>query len=172
MLLKFYLILLLLAILSVYLGFVRFPMRNWLIVPQWVKFTVATMMFRYLLYSAPWYNRHASRHRHRSQSTTVCQTTSIVVILRYNRSTCRRASSVADPATWNSLTDSPHDPSLSADSFCRQLRTFLFSNLTVCIQRIRAILPMHYINRRFTYLVLTYLLMFILSIGNSSVYGL
>jgi len=30
--------------------------------------------------------------------------------------------------TWNSLTDSLRDPSLSIDSFRRQLKTFLFDN--------------------------------------------
>ena len=34
------------------------------------------------------------------------------------------AFSVAGPMTWNSLTDSLRDPSLSSDSFCRQLETF------------------------------------------------
>ena len=41
--------------------------------------------------------------------------------------------------TWNSLTDSLRDPSLSIDSFRRQLKTFLCDNSTVCIQRIRDI---------------------------------
>jgi len=30
--------------------------------------------------------------------------------------------------TWNSLTDSLRDPSLSIDSFRHQLKTFLFDN--------------------------------------------
>ena len=59
---------------------------------------------------------------------------------RYNRSTYgRRAFSVAGPMTWNSLTDSLRDPSLSNYSFRRQLKTFLCDNSTVCIQRIRDI---------------------------------
>ena len=62
----------------------------------------------------------------------------LVVVPRYNRSTYgRRAFSVAGPMTWNSLTDSLRDPSLSTDSFRHQFKTFLFSNPTVCIQRIR-----------------------------------
>jgi len=53
----------------------------------------------------------------------------LVVIPRYNRSTYgRRAFSVAGPMTWNSLTDSLRDLSLSIDSFRRQLKTFLFDN--------------------------------------------
>ena len=53
----------------------------------------------------------------------------LVVVPRYNRSTYgRRAFSVAGLMTWNSLTHSLHDPSLSIDSFRRQLKTFLFYN--------------------------------------------
>ena len=52
-----------------------------------------------------------------------------IVVPRYNRSTYgRRAFFVAGPMTWNSLTDSLRDPSLSIDSFRRQLKTFLFYN--------------------------------------------
>ena len=40
----------------------------------------------------------------------------------------RRAFSVAGLMTWNSLTDSLRDPSLSIDSFRRHLKTFLFDN--------------------------------------------
>ena len=39
---------------------------------------------------------------------------------------CRRAFSVAGPTVWNSLPDKLRDPSLSIDSFRRQLKTFLF----------------------------------------------
>ena len=66
----------------------------------------------------------------------------------------RRAFSVAGPMTWNSLTDSLRDPSLSIDSFRRQLkfcliiRPYVFSALEI-------FLLMRYINLRFTYL-LTY----------------
>ena len=53
----------------------------------------------------------------------------LVVVPRYNRSMYgRRAFSAAGPMTWNSLTDSLRDPSLSIDSFRRQLKTFLFDN--------------------------------------------
>jgi len=52
-----------------------------------------------------------------------------VVVPRYNRSTYgRRAFYVAGAITWNSFTDSLRDPSLSIDSFRRQLKTFLFYN--------------------------------------------
>jgi len=40
----------------------------------------------------------------------------------------RRAFSVAGPTVWNSLPDKLRDPSLSIDSFRRQLKTFLFAN--------------------------------------------
>ena len=39
----------------------------------------------------------------------------------------RRAFSVAGLAAWNSLPDYPRDPSRSAYSFRRDLKTFLFS---------------------------------------------
>jgi len=42
--------------------------------------------------------------------------------------TYRRAFSVAGPTVWNSLPDKLRDPSLSIDSFRRQLKTFLFAN--------------------------------------------
>jgi len=51
----------------------------------------------------------------------------LVVVPRYNRSTYgRRDFSVAGSTTWNSLTDSLRDPSLSIDSFGRQLKHFVF----------------------------------------------
>ena len=56
---------------------------------------------------------------------SLCQ----VVVLRYNTSTFgRRAFSVAGPTVWNSLPDKLRDPSLSIDSFRRQLKTFLFAD--------------------------------------------
>ena len=59
--------------------------------------------------------RSASRHQ--------------VVVPRYNMSTFgRRALSVAGPTVWNSLPDKLRDPSLSIDSFRRQLKTFLFAD--------------------------------------------
>jgi len=63
----------------------------------------------------------------------------LVVVPRYMSTYGRRAFSVADPMTWNSLTDSLRDPLLSTDSFRRQLKTFLFDNKMVCIQHIRDI---------------------------------
>ena len=54
--------------------------------------------------------RSASRHQ--------------VVVPRYNTSTF----SVAGPTVWNSLPDKLRDPSLSIDSFRRQLKTFLFAD--------------------------------------------
>ena len=52
-----------------------------------------------------------------------------VVVPRYNTSTFgRRAFSVAGPTVWNSQPDKLSDPSLSIDSFRRQLKTFLFAD--------------------------------------------
>ena len=49
--------------------------------------------------------------------------------LAYNTSTFgRRAFSVAGPTVCNSLPDKLRDPSLSIDSFRRQLKTFLFAD--------------------------------------------
>ena len=72
-----------------------------------------------------------------------------------NRSTYgRRAFSVAGPMTWNSLTDSLRDPSLSIDSFRCQLKTFLFDNIRPCVFSALEIFSlMRYINRRFTNLL-------------------
>jgi len=39
----------------------------------------------------------------------------------------RRAFSVADPTVWNSLPDFIRDPTISADSFRRLLKTYLFA---------------------------------------------
>jgi len=51
----------------------------------------------------------------------------LVVVPRYNRSTYgRRAFSVAGPMIWNSFTDSLRDPSLSINSFRRQLAHNVF----------------------------------------------
>jgi len=44
---------------------------------------------------------------------------------------CRRAFSVVGPVAWNSLPDYLRDPSRSVDSFCRDLKTFLFSFYSV-----------------------------------------
>ena len=56
---------------------------------------------------------------------SLCQ----AVVPLYNTSTfSRRAFSVAGPTVWNSLPDKLRDPSLSIDSFRRQLKTFLFAD--------------------------------------------
>jgi len=56
-----------------------------------------------------------------------------------------RAFSVAGPAAWNSLPDYLRDPLRSFDSFCRDLKTFLFS-LYQRTQRIGGFAIMRYIN--------------------------
>jgi len=58
--------------------------------------------------------RSASRHQ--------------VVIPRYNTSTFGRRAFCRWPTVWNSLPDKLRDPSLSIDSFRRQLKTFLFAD--------------------------------------------
>ena len=93
------------------------------------KFKLGTMMFRCLRHSVPRYLSNfctpvanvAARSQLRSARRH------LVVVPRYSRSTYgRHAFSVAGPMTWNSLTDNLRDPSLSIDSFRRQLKTFLF----------------------------------------------
>jgi len=56
-----------------------------------------------------------------------------------------RAFSVAGPAAWNSLPDYLRDPLRSFDSFCRDLKTFLFS-FYQRTQRIGGFAIMRYIN--------------------------
>ena len=102
---------------------------HWFSVPQRVKFKLGTMMHHCLHNSAPRYlcdycipvANVAARSQLRSASRHQ------VVVLRYNTSTFgRRAFSVAGPTVWNSLPDKLRNPSLSIDSFRRQLKTFLF----------------------------------------------
>ena len=120
------------------------PLSPWLNVPCWdclmlkrvsdditYYSTTTTMMFRCLRHSVP---RYLSDFCTLFTNVAACSQLRsarrhLVVIPRYNRSTYgRRAFSVAGPMTWNSLTDSLRDPSLSIDSFRRQLKTFLFDN--------------------------------------------
>ena len=80
----------------------------------------------------------------------------LVVVPRYNRSTYGRcAFSVAGPMTWNSLTDSLRDPSLSIDSFRRQLKHICFIIKPCVFSKLEIFLLMCYINLHFTHL-LTY----------------
>ena len=67
----------------------------------------------------------------------------------------RRAFSVAGPAVWNSLPDYLRDPSRSADSLRRDVKTVLFS-FHWRAQRIAGLAIMRYINPLLT-LTLTYL---------------
>jgi len=52
-------------------------------------------------------------------------------------------------AAWNSLPDYPRDPSRTFDSFCRDLKSFLFS-FYWHTQRIRGSVFMRYINLQLT----------------------
>ena len=59
------------------------------------------------------------------QLSTACN-----AVPRYRHNTVtygRRALSVADPKVWNSLPDFIRDPTSSADSFRRLLKTYLFA---------------------------------------------
>ena len=102
---------------------------HWLSVPQRVK--LSTMMHRCLQNSAPQYlceyciqvANVATRSQLRSTS---CHQ---IVVRCYNTSTFGyQAFSVAGPTVSNSLPDKLRDPSLSIDSFRRQLKTFLFAD--------------------------------------------
>ena len=87
----------------------------------------APWLFRCLRHSFPRYlSDFCTPVANVAARSQLCGPSDAVVVPRYNRSTYgRRAFSVAGPMTWNSLTDSLRDPSLSSDSFRRQLKTFL-----------------------------------------------
>jgi len=57
----------------------------------------------------------------------------------------RRAFSVAGPSAWNLVPDNLRDPSVTRDSFCRLLKTYLFA-LYWSTQRIRGFTKMRYTN--------------------------
>jgi len=64
----------------------------------------------------------------------------------------RRAFCVAGPSVWNFLPDSLRNPIIGGNSFRQSLKTFLFATYW-CIQRIRGLTTMRYINRLYTYLL-------------------
>ena len=100
----------------------------------------------------------ACKHEEASSTQLRCRcvsqkkTSSSAIAKRPRDASC--LSVVSFPAVWNSLPDKLRDPSLSIDSFRRQLKTFLFVDQEQCTQRIRDFLLMRYINLR----LLTYLL--------------
>jgi len=63
---------------------------------------------------------------------------------------------VAGPSVWNSLPDSLRNPIIGGNSFRQSLKTFLFTTYW-CIQRIRGFTTMRYINRLFTYFLISVL---------------
>ena len=75
----------------------------------------------------------------------------------------RRAFSVAGPSAWNSLPDNLRDSSVSRDSFCKLLKSYLFTRYWN-IERIRGFTRMRYTN------LLTYLLTYfsLMSHGTST----
>ena len=66
----------------------------------------------------------------------------------------QRAFCVAGSSVWNSLPDSLWNPIIGGNSFRQSLKTFLFATYWR-IQRIRGFTTMRYINRLFTYFLLT-----------------
>jgi len=104
----------------------------WVLVwlPERVKFKLVSMVHNCLQHKAPryltdycipisdvasrWHLRSARRHH--------------LVVPRHSLSSYgHRAFAVVGPTAWNSLSDDLRDPTLSADSFRRLLKTRLFS---------------------------------------------
>jgi len=84
-----------------------------------------------------------------------CATQQLLIVPRHQLSFYgRRAFCVAGPSVWNSLPDSWRNPIIGGNSFRQSLTTFLFAKYW-CIQRIRGFTTMRYINRLFTYLLIT-----------------
>ena len=103
---------------------------HWLDVTQRILYKLGVTVHRCLQGKAPQYlvncchptSDVASHQRLRSSLHHL-------VVPRHRRSTLgRRAFSVADPMAWNALPDDLRDPSLSADSFRKKLKTHLFRN--------------------------------------------
>jgi len=125
---------------------------HWLSVPQRVKFKLGIMIFRCLRHSVPRYLSDfctpVANVAARSQLLSAIH--HLVVVPRYNRSMYgSRAFSVAGPMTWNSLHRCPLTVFVvSSKHFCFIIRPCVFSALKI-------FLLMRYINRRFTYLLLS-----------------
>jgi hypothetical protein len=103
---------------------------HWLSVRERVVFKLAVMVHQCLNGRTPSYlmnhcipvSNVASRRHLRSASRH------LLIVPRYRLSTYgRRAFSVVGPMVWNSLPDAIRDPAISADSFRRSLKTFLFA---------------------------------------------
>ena len=91
----------------------------------------------------------ASRQHLRSASRR------LLVLPRHQlRTYTRRAFSVAGPSAWNSFPDNLRDSSVSRDSFCKLLKSYLFTRYWN-IERIRGFTRMRYTN------LLTYLLTYL-----------
>ena len=79
----------------------------------------------------------------------------LLVVPRHQLSSYgRRTFCVAGPSVWNSLPDNLRNPIIGGNSFRQSLKTFLFATYW-CIQRIRGFTSMRYINRLFTFYLLT-----------------
>jgi len=110
---------------------------HWLDVPDRVFFKLAVTVHRCLNGCAPPYlsdycvpaaGVDTRQHLHSANRQ-------LLAVPRYRHNTySRRAFSVAGPTVWNSLPDFIRDPTISADSFRRLLKTYLFpQNAPVCL---------------------------------------
>ena len=95
-----------------------------------VQYKLCVMVHRCLQNKAPQYMKDCCIYtsdiaRRQHLRSAGCRQ---LLVPRYRRSMIsRRAFSVAGPAAWNSLPYYLRDPTRSADSFRRDLKTFLFS---------------------------------------------
>ena len=103
---------------------------HWLNVPERVMYKLCIMVYSCLHGQAPQYlvdlclpvSDVASRQHLRSASRRL-----LVLPRHWLRTYGRRAFSVAGPSAWNSLPDNLRDSSVSRDSFCKLLKSYLFT---------------------------------------------
>jgi len=102
---------------------------HWLDVPQQVQYKLCATVHRCLQHKAPQHMTDCCIHtsviaRRQHLRSAGCHQ---LFVPRHRRSMFgRRAFSVSGPATWHSLPNYLRDPSRSADSFRRDLHTFLY----------------------------------------------
>jgi len=103
---------------------------HWLDVPERVQYKLCAVVHLYLQHKAPQYMIdccvYTSDIARRQQLRSVgCR--QLLVPQHRHSMFGHWAFSVAGPAAWNSLPDYLRDPTRSVDSFCRDLKTLLFS---------------------------------------------
>jgi len=121
---------------------------HWLNVPEQVMYKLRIMVHSCLHGQAPQYlvdlclpvSDVASRQHLRSASRQL-----LVLPRHWLRTYGRRAFSVAGPSVWNSLPDNLRDSSFSRDSFCKLLKSYLFTHYWN-IEHIRGFTRRHYTN--------------------------